>query len=519
MPWLFARDMTSGTAVEDRIIAILLGIAVYIFLISWMVHFPVNSAPVYLLLLAVPLWLERKRSLRDFAGIRALFRRHAISRPFCLAIILTGFLAICQIAMSAKPDAGWDSLAMHLTAPAFVRDHGFWNFDVTTNFWAVMPMAADWVYTIGYVLSGEPATHLLNLFALGLCAVLLFTLAKRGSSNETALLLVAVFLSAPLTQIETNTLFVENFLAAFVLAAFAALVRFRSERNPAYILWFFVLCGMAFEIKLGASAFFLPLLATFAVISLRPAARQPNQERNRLRITAFSAAVFLVLAAAPYVTAYLKTGNPIFPFYNQVFHSPYWPPQNFVDLRWKTPLSLHTLGDMTFHSQKYLEYYDGGFGVLYYLLIPLSAIALLLGTGNFLSLSSFLIGFGAFILVCLQLAYLRYVYPALPFLLISTACALEFLRTHLRKLYAIPVAIILAGIAVDVFLSPPTTANAFGLNPLNAESGRKFELLERPQRLAIDYLNLCFPGRAGGLSYHAAGCCRADWGGISELLV
>ncbi len=476
--------------VEDRIIAILLGIAVYMFLISCAVHFPINTAPVYLLLLAVPLWLERKRSLRDFACIKGLFRRNAVSWPVCLALSVTGFLAICQIAMSAHPDIGWDSLEMHLTAPAFVRDHGFWNFDVTTHAWAVMPMGADWVYTIGYVLSGEPATHLLNLFALLLCAVLIFALAKRSSSNETALLLVAVFLSAPLTQIETNTLFVENLLSAFVLGAFAALVRLRSERNQGYILWFFVLCGMAFEIKLGASAFFLPLLAALVVASLGPVRQQPNY----FRIMTFSVAVFLVLAAAPYFTAYLKTGNPIFPFYNQVFHSPYWPPQNFVDFRWKTPLSLRTLGDMTFHSQKYLEYYDGGFGVLYYLLIPLSACALLLGTGNRLSVSSFLIGSGAFVLICLQLAYLRYVYPALPFLLIGAASALEFLRTNLRRLYAIPLVIILAGIAVNVFLSPPTTANTLALNPFDPNSAARFELLQRPQRLAIDYLNLCFPG-------------------------
>lgn len=472
----------------DRLIAGLVGAGVYMFLLSFMVHFPINYAPVYYLLLAVPLWMERNRSLQDCGQIKRILNRVSITLPVCLLLSLVAFLLICQMAMSAQPDMGWDSLAMHLAAPAFVRNHGFWNFDVRTSFWAVMPMAADWAFTLVYVIAGEAATHLLNLCALAVCMILMFVLIRRNSSRETALLLIAAFLSVPLTQIETNTLFVENFLAAFLLAAFAALLQLRVENNRFHIVSFFVLCGIAFEIKLGASAFFFPLLVCYLVSALFA-----SRERGRARSTWLPVVIFLALAASPYVVAYLKTGNPVFPFLNHTFHSPYWPPSNLIDFRWTTPLSFRTLGDMTFHSDRHVEYYNGALGVLYYVLTPLAALALLLGIGSFVSAAAFFVAVCSFALVCLQMTYLRYIYPAAPFLLLAAAPALEYLRANLKKLYLAPALVIVFGVAVNVSLSPAAVSQ-FGLNPFDPEGAYKFELSHRPERLAIDYLNLCFPG-------------------------
>src|SRR5699024_9919139 len=60
--------------------------------------------------------------------------------------------------------------------------------------------------------------------------------------------------------------------------------------------------------------------------------------------------VLLLLGAIPYVDAWRITGNPVFPFFNEIFQSPLAPVANFKDLRWQSGLTLDMLYTMTFHS-------------------------------------------------------------------------------------------------------------------------------------------------------------------------
>ena len=62
-------------------------------------------------------------------------------------------------------------------------------------------------------------------------------------------------------------------------------------------------------------------------------------------------ACFLVFAAPPYLTAYLKTGNPVYPFLN--------PATAPIDVRFKHALTLHTPYDLTFHTSQFMEGQDG----------------------------------------------------------------------------------------------------------------------------------------------------------------
>ena len=86
--------------------------------------------------------------------------------------------------------------------------------------------------------------------------------------------------------------------------------------------------GAATAIKLVNLAFVLPLLLVYAY----------KLDAHKLAFKLKHVALFAIVFLAPLVPfslfMYVKTGSPVFPFYNTIFRSPYWPLINWTDARW-----------------------------------------------------------------------------------------------------------------------------------------------------------------------------------------
>src|SRR5439155_5634443 len=77
--------------------------------------------------------------------------------------------------------------------------------------------------------------------------------------------------------------------------------------------------GLAFKIVSGF--YLLPLALVFALALIR------TGQRGFANAAAFAAPA--IMAGAPWLLLrWLETGNPVFPFFNNIFHSPQWPPVN-----------------------------------------------------------------------------------------------------------------------------------------------------------------------------------------------
>ena len=71
---------------------------------------------------------------------------------------------------------------------------------------------------------------------------------------------------------------------------------------------------------------------------------------------ALAVALGAAIAAPPYVTAWVKAGNPVFPYFNDVFRSPHYDMKpDWADGRWRTPLSLRRGIGRDVRSSKFLE--------------------------------------------------------------------------------------------------------------------------------------------------------------------
>ncbi len=430
--------------------ALLLGAAIWMLALWGALHFPVNYRWVYAAAFAVPyVWARPALGLPEAAD-----RKAAAAMAVLLFVLGTQFLA------ALKPEISSDGLSMHLALPAAVADQGRWAFDHPHAIWSLMPAGADALYTGVYLLGGEAAAKLLNFAFLALICALLVRVARRWTSPERAYLCAALFASTPLVQLVTGSLFVENVWAALLLGAVIVVVEEGDLRIAG------ALAGAAVAVKLIAVAFALPL----AVLALR----------GKARVAALALA--LLFALPPYVFAYAKSGNPIFPFANAVFRSPdYDSATSFKDPRfgdlhpsWTAPY------DLTFRSAMYVEGQGGAAGFQYFvLLLP----ALLLIRKRDQAVIA-VVSVAGTAIVLLGAPNLRYAYAAMP--LASLALAWLPMRA----------VAVLGLIAVNLWFLPSSSYYNPDFALFRKQDVEPFLAAKAPVRVLIQRLNREAPGEA-----------------------
>ncbi len=384
---------------------ITLGLAAWVSLILWTAALPVHRRAVYWLLPAFAIACAWKRGWRPrIQWPRAASRSGAAAWCAGLLPLFAHWLVVL------KPEISADGLAMHMVIPARMAAEHRWPFDPAEFAWALMPMGGDWVWTIGWMTGGESGARLMNLLLLGLVAWMAAKRAASALGTWPAAMLAGAFLSTPLVQHVTGSLFVENATALWLAAAALVLAETRLDGGRARLA-FGLLAGTAAATKFGALAFLAPLFMGAVWLA-------------GLRRTGFALAFALPVGLFPYANAWLRAGNPFFPFFNGVFRSPFYEAANFRDTRFETPPAWTTLYDLTFHSSRFIEGWNGAAGFLLLALVVvcvaawrprwpresavLLAVALAGGALSFLGQSN-----------------LRYLYPVLPLLVLVAGRALR----------------------------------------------------------------------------------------------
>jgi hypothetical protein len=483
----FLLDRTTARA-TDGVTQTLVGAAVWM-TVAWVaLHFPVNNRWVYVAALALPY----------AGGFRSQARALSLSgapgsRVEAAALALLLFIMGAHFLVALKPEISSDGLSMHLALPMAVFRDARWAFDVRHYAWSAMPIGGDTLYAVEYVLggaqsgaesgakSGEAAARLLNFAFLGMIvAMVARQVANQIRPNPqatpaTAWLAAALFASTPLVQVVTGSLFIENVWAAFVLASALATIRYLDTGESQELAIAGFLLGAAAAVKLIAGAFLIPI----AVLAVWGAAK-----RRQWKPLPVAAALAAIVAAPPYVYAYAKTGNPVFPFENQIFRSPQFDTsESFDDPRYHAPRSWKTPYEITFRSAQFIEGQGGAAGFQYFLL--LAPALLLIRKRDQAALA--IIAVGSALIILAVLPNLRYLYPVLPLFSILVAALAE-------KPPALASAAFTGLIALNFWFLPASGwyDNEFAL--FRHDAIRPYLEKMAPARLLIDRLNRTAPG-------------------------
>ncbi len=468
---------------------LLVGVAIYGTLVGLLAHFPVNYPGVYGLLFVAPIligWRHVRDALgraRFLASVPPATDRHLVLLQSCVAAI-----ALVHFLVSLMPEVGHDALASHLFVPAQLAWRHEWGFDVGHYVWAVMPMLGDWVFSIGYMLAGESAARITNLGCILVLAALVREVALwAGGGEKGALWAVLLFLTTPLTFTESSSLFIESVWASLVVCGSLAVLRLASSTGKAgtNIVLAGVLLGGALAAK-AVTFTVLPVLLVMLLIAFRNWMRAENT-----RAILVGLALCLGIGLVPYLTAWLATGNPIFPFFNEYFRSPLYPPTNFeAPGIFDKGMTWNVLYRIVFDSGKFLEASPGAAGFQWLLLI-IPAMGAMLLSWHRRGLLLLVVAGAAAWLTFEQTAYLRYVFPSFALASAAAGVALGSLFSMHPRVERTGYAAAIVVVALNLlYFTSGTYYGAFDPRVVASASARAEYISTRvPIRNAVDLVN------------------------------
>ena len=289
-------------------------------------------------------------------------------------------------------------------------------------------------------------------------------------------------------------MFPDMLWAGFLLGAAVLIVHWTEWRDAAALPLGGILLGAAMATKLIALSFVAPCLAW---VFFNCFGWKCRIDRKSLAALLQATALCAIIASPPYLTAWVKTGNPVFPYFNDVFRSPHYDmTPKWADERWQTRFTWHTPFDVTFRSSKFLEGQNGALGLSWIFLILL----LLTAPRSMFTrpvIAALLVGSFFFLFTWSRASYIRYLIPAFPLLLFGFAGYLRALKSGQPNLYRTVIGVTVATILSGVFLLPSSGYwhKNFCLSPI------KFKMeaagyVERnaPGRVMVEYLNRRAPG-------------------------
>lgn len=260
-------------------------------------------------LLGIPVWREALGSWR-WPWKTALGLAVAVAPVFVLALY---------------PPTGFDETLYHLPFARAFAETGSVPFLPELRV-PVFPPLAELLFAGMLLLAGDVSTHLVQLLAALVTAALLIEWGRRSFSPAAGWLAAAALLGNPIVVYLAGTAYVEPLLALFISAAVYAFERWRESRlerwrdsqTTAWLALAALFAGSAADVK---------YLGLFFVGAVFLAALPSVVRERRWRDLAVAAAVALAVLAPTYGRILAYTGNPLFPFYPQVFGAGLWDSQ------------------------------------------------------------------------------------------------------------------------------------------------------------------------------------------------
>lgn len=473
-------------------IAILLGLSTFYFVIYAVNFTSYNNTQGYALLLSIPVLLFWRIALvaceklkKEFSLVLSYSRYELV----CCFLVLFGFILHFQNVL--RPEFDFDALAAHLMIPHHVKAQGRWSFDYNQFVFGVNQLGADFLYAFVYVLSDEVGVRFFNLLILSLLSSLIFFISSAFSTRKIALLISVIVFSCPLFVTQTSTLHVEGVWTSFLVGIFylSYLYTKRDNDGQNFLPLIGVLSGMALAVKMP-SLFYLPFFASYLIFSDFMLRKEKSISYRQYLIALI---LFFLVGCIPYLYCYYITGNPVFPYFNGVFKSPYfYKSSDFNNPIFNKPLTFRTFYDMTFHGQWYLESLSYPLSLYFLFFFVPVVFFLLFQLKNFrlIILASLVFVSGA--AIYLFQSYLRYLLPSFFFMLILVACFMQFLESSSKRIYYLCTASIFLILPFS-FLRFPDAAHSyreFNWSRSLSKYVKEDYIFQRPLQVLYDYLNV-----------------------------
>ena len=467
-----------------------------------------------LLLLGVVGWLRAPVIVVLVLAILAAARRRWMwptrqSRSIsAMAMAAIALLMLPAFILALYPPLGFDQTMYHLPyARAFAATGGL-PFLPSLRY-PTFPALAE-VLNAGVLLfADDVATQLTGVCALAACAALVFSWTRERSSADGGRLAAAILAASPLAIYLSAAGYVEPLLALFGTASLYAADRAgRDGRHAGWIVASGALAGSAAGVKyLG-----LYFVAAAALLLLRTNVAWRSIARDLVLYGLAAASALL----PSYGRLVAQTGNPLFPFYPELFGATPWMAQEFLGARGAQRLlnASTLLWDVTFrrHAVGILP----PFSPALLLGVPLALIA---AWQDAWVLRLLLVATGYVLVAPVQAHYFLAIAPVWSVVIgVSAASLASRVRGGRLLLLGVALALVIGG-----ELYALGRVHRLGLPPVAMADRERWVAAERPLYPALAFVNrlagpaIVYAVGAEHMVYYAAGTLLGDHNGPASF--
>lgn len=284
--------------------------------LGWLNFVGLSVLLAVLVELGISAWFNLFRQTRAWFRTRVHTRsRTSLSLFFacCLGLVLAG------TALTAlTPVTDGDALCYHLQVPKVFLMHGSVGFMPDLHE-TIYPLVTEMLYAIALEFRGPVACRGIQ-WILGIVFAANVTALARPSLGRRAWWAGAIALAVPAVSNGMSAPLNDVALAAFGTAAIFACVRLHERPNLKIAIVAGLLAGLAIGVKYPALVL-VGLLAPTIVLRavIRPITAEGGHKPRWLALAAIYVLAIVTAGGGWYLRAYVHTGNPVYPFFRDLF--------------------------------------------------------------------------------------------------------------------------------------------------------------------------------------------------------
>jgi hypothetical protein len=337
-------------------------------------HFTVNYTLVYAVgTVALIVWC--------WSGIGVMLQQlpRVLRQPSDPLHLLGAAVVLTYLPYGLLPTSGMDAQFKHLYVPKFLSLYHHAEFNPHHIVWFDVAIVPQNLYCAAFLLGGIHAIQLLNIGLFWAGFVGFGRLAAQLFSTQISVIASLVVWTTPLLSWVLASVFIDaaSYFSTAVLLAW----HFGGDRRKftSFLVVYGLLVASAFMCKQQALFIFIPLMCllgaeltgVFPSDRLRAAAGGWGRRLRQAVLSPLMVLFCALMVLLPLLTRnFWITGNPLYPLYNAVFKSPYFPIENFKADIFQHPFNFELLWSVFFHGVRLVEGPNWSMGLALLLLLP-----------------------------------------------------------------------------------------------------------------------------------------------------
>jgi len=209
------------------------------------------------------------------------------------------------------PELAFDALWYHLTLPKIYLDsHSIFFIPGGLLYYSVMPKLGEMLYIGGLSFGNEVIPKLIH-FSFGLLTCFaLYKLSRKFFSPLVSIIAVVIFYSNLVVGWQSITAYVDLTRALFEVMALWAFVNWLDKGKTKWLIWSALMLGFAITTKLLA----IGSLIMFALLIF-----WKTRNRNAVKKIVMYTLIALSVPLPWFIFSYINTGNPVYPFFTEIY--------------------------------------------------------------------------------------------------------------------------------------------------------------------------------------------------------